>query len=387
MLWTLVACTGGKVNEEVEMAWVSTTGPDHCGEILEDEVWAADLNPHTISCHVNVNGGTVSIGPGTEIRIGLIKSLTIGSDGPGRLIVGATEEEPALFTNAVEGDRFTSIGFESGAEPTGQRISNAIIEEGGRVSYPTVPEIALRVSGVEVLVENLTIRDTESYGFELADGGTFAEGSYGLVSTSNPWAGVADASVAHSIPEEGIDLTGNDVDALVIYGDTIGEAVQWDPIGVPYLNSTGYDISVDGTEATPGVLTLSAGVEIWLAATHTLAVGSYGPGALVVNGTATDPVVVTGPNADGSEYHDGISFWDHTVDSMSVVSSLDVSYGGNNGYYYGNISFDDASPTIVDSWVHDSADCGVWLAGTSGPTLSNLSYSNNPEGDVCSDDD
>jgi hypothetical protein len=383
--WVLAGGCSGEgdgVDEVPEMAWVSTTGPEHCGEILADEVWAADRNPHVVTCHVEINGGTVSIGPGTEVRIGEIKSVTVGNDGPGQLIVAGDEESPVLFTEDVPGARFTSLGFSAAALPDGQRISNAILSGGGRVSFPTVPEVAFRVSGVEVLVENFTIHDTEDYAFELIDGGRFAEGSYGLVSYGNPYAGRAQADVADSVPEDRIDLTGNDLDALIVNGNTIAGEVVWGDIGVPYYNDAGYDVEVDGTAADPALLTLEAGVLVWLGAGYSISVGAYGPGALVVDGTATDPVVVTGAYGDGTEYHDGVSFWDDTVDALSVLDHLDVSYGGNSSWFYGDINLDDASPTITDSFLHDSAEYGLYLAGDSFPVLTNVTFADNPAGDM-----
>lgn len=93
-------------------------------------------------------------------------------------------------------------------------------------------------------------------------------------------------------------------------------------------------------------------------------------------------MTVTGAYGDGTAYHDGISFWGETDDARSVLDHLDLSYGGNSAWYYGNISLDDASPTILNSTLHHSAEYGLYLAGDSYPVLSNVTFYDNRSGDM-----
>ncbi|TVQ90436.1 MAG: hypothetical protein EA397_12680 [Deltaproteobacteria bacterium] len=53
----------------------STAGPDHCNPV-DDEVWGRDLNPHTVTCSMTVEGELV-IGPGARIRFEPDVTLTI----------------------------------------------------------------------------------------------------------------------------------------------------------------------------------------------------------------------------------------------------------------------------------------------------------------------
>ena len=64
LLLTTACDDKGGSSDDTGPALASTSGPDHCGSITTDDVWAADLNPHPESCHVEIDGGSLAIQAG-----------------------------------------------------------------------------------------------------------------------------------------------------------------------------------------------------------------------------------------------------------------------------------------------------------------------------------
>lgn len=373
----LAACTG-KV-DEVPVA-ASTAGPEHCGSITEDEVWAPDLNPHVVTCHVDIDGGTVTIAAGTEVRVQAIKHISVNNADAALEALG-TEEDPVVFhADDLEAGTWAGLSFWDGA---GGILENTELYDAGYVAYPTIPYVSLRVDGTVVRVENLTIADGVDHGFSLTNGGAFSEDSSGLVSTRNGRPGYGEPDVIGTAVMEGVDLTGNDTDMLVIsHGTVTGDAVWEDP-GVPYLIGSDGSVGVTDTEGGTARLTIGPGVEVRLDAGFGLGVGTYdGLGALIVEGTEERPVRFTSLTDDDTTYWEGLRLDDGTVDAETVLSNVDIGYGGNGYYNYANIMLVDASPTITGAYLHDSAGYGIYCQGTCSPVLQGVTYANNADGDT-----
>ena len=111
----------------------STAGPEHCGQISEDEVWAADM-VHVITCDVYVEGAVLSIGPGTEIQVennlGLLVSYSGSAAG---LMVDGRGSDPVRFHGADQASAGTWAGISIyGASQPGQlSLSHTSIEDAG----------------------------------------------------------------------------------------------------------------------------------------------------------------------------------------------------------------------------------------------------------------
>lgn len=385
----LLACApdGG---EEV---LVSTTGPEHCGEVREDEVWAADLNPHVTTCAVEVvEGATLRIGPGTEIRAGGLDGISvIGGDDPGRLLALGSAEAPVLFT--LDGDpEVDSWWYGLSADGTmaedGFRLEHVIVEYAGAPSYPVVPWGALEAyDGAEVFVEEVLLRGNDGFGFYFPDGAAFAEGSSGLGSSGNTGAGLITVEAAWSVPEDGASLSGNELDAVVVQGSgsSISRSGSWGDLGVPYWASSshGGTVYIDGTEAEPAILTLEPGVQLYFDSGAGISVGAYGgPAGLALAGTEADPVVLSGWDGSGEEtWWDGVGLSDAAVDSACVWEHFRLGYGGAAGWTAGNLVLRGASPTLRNGLIHDSAGYGIDLDGESDPVLENVLFEDNASGD------
>lgn len=372
----LLACTGTGSSDPQPSDYTSTTGPDHCGTITADETWAADLNPHTTSCHVSIEAGTVTIAPGTEVIVGGIKYVSVSAEG-GLVVIGTAADPVRMAGETGERGTWNGLSFEEGARG---ELAHLSIEDAGYVAYPTIPYVSLTVRGTEITVEDVLITNGLDHGFAVLEDGGFSNESHGLVSTGNGRPGYGEADVVGSVVMEGLDLTGNDSDLLVVQGATIeGEAV-WDDPGVPYAVGSG--AHVDGTEEAPAHLTIGPGVEVQFDAGAGLSAGAYGPGSIAIEGTPESPVLLTGAGNDGSTYWEGLRLADGADDASCVFENVEIAYGGNGYWTYGNLHLENASPTVSGAFLHDSAAYGIYCQGECAPVLQDVTYANNPDGDT-----
>ena len=97
--------TGGETTGDEttggETTGVVGTGPEHCGTITSDETWTAALSPHVITCDVHLEGGTVTIEPGVEVRVESDLGLFVSEDGgTANLRVLGSADAPVRFVSA-----------------------------------------------------------------------------------------------------------------------------------------------------------------------------------------------------------------------------------------------------------------------------------------------
>jgi hypothetical protein len=371
----------------------SSTGSDHCGKITKDEIWAKDRNPHIVTCKVVVQGATLTIGPGVEVRVK--QGMSLSTDGnkatPTRLHVLGSAAEPVLFTQlggAAAKPHWLGISAWNSGPKDHVLLRHAIIEHTGPPSYPTVPWGALEASNAIVKVDSVTIRNNEGFGFYFVKNARFARGSQGLVSTKNTQSGLIEVSGAHTVPETGARLTGNQRDAVTVkgHGSRLVENVIWEDIGVPYFvdPAHGSSLIVAGKNADhPAALTLGPGVKLMFKGGGIL-VGWYGPAAMAVRGTRQRPVVISGWNGkdDKPTWWSGISFSYKSIAGASVLEHMNLGYGGIPNRIGGNLKMTASSPTVRNSVIHHSATWGIDKDRKSKPVLQNVRFSANKKGDV-----
>ena len=371
----------------------STTGPDHCGTISADEVWAADLNPHTVSCSVEVLGATLTIAPGTEVRFKGLTSLTAtGSETGTAIEAQGSADEPILFT--LDGDPavdawWYGVGAANTTEADHVLFASTIIEYTGPPAYPVAPWGAIEGYAAQIEIQDVTVRSSDGFGFYFVSDSSFVDGSTGLQVSGCTTSGLIDAANAWTLPAEGADLTGNEVDAVIVKGSGTRASVsgRWEDPGVPYFVSGSYggSLLVEGTEEEPTVLTWGPGVRVLFGSGAGMSVSAYGgPAALVTEGTEEAPVVASGWNGvdDTESWWTGISFADPSVDELSLLDHLDIGYGGSSAWTSGNIVLRSASPTISSSWIHDSASFGIDMDTYSAPSLVDVTFTDNEWGDT-----
>ena len=265
---------------------------------------------------------------------------------------------------------------------------------------PKISHVTLRHSSTDglrgesftpgVLIEGSEFSDNGRYGVYL-NGGSFVEFD-GLTVSGNGGYGIV-FSGAKPVDFRNTVVSGNGTDAVQVMGGTLDGNSWWRDVGsgVPY-HVTG-DVTVRKSGGTP-VLTIEAGITVQFDPTAGLMIGytssSYN-GALVAQGTVSDPIVFTSasPTPAPGDW-DGITFYPYSDDATSVLEHCVVEYGGGNGQ--ANVYCDSASPTIThvtlrhsstdglrgvsfrpaapmeQTVISDSAGNGLWVSGNSLPS-------------------
>ena len=106
-------------------------------------------------------------------------------------------------------------------------------------------------------------------------------------------------------------------------------------------------------------------------------------GALVAQGTDTNPITFTSNAADPSPGDwNGIHFSNFTHDDSTILEHCIVEYGGANTH--GNLYFNSASGTIRNCTITNSSTNGIHLAGSSSPVIDSCILSNNAKNGIYS---
>ncbi len=353
------------------------------GDVVASVTWGNPGVPYVIASTMYVEGtaqspAVLTIEPGVEIQaandVGIYLSYRGGASG---LLAEGAANEPIRFTAAemYEPGAWSGIVAHDAVSDADFRLNYVTVEYGG--GYYTYSN--LESYGANPSVRNTTLQDSEEGGFYFTDGARFADDSGMLTATANAWSGSIGCDAADSVPEADADLDGNDVDLVYVQGGELNESASWGDIGVPYAPDTFY---LEGTAGNPAVLTLGAGATLAFTNDSGLYVGYRGGAAgLAAEGTAEEPVTFTAAELPEAGAWTGVMFYDATDDEASVLENIVIEYAG--GYYsYGNLSLDDASPTVNGAVIRDSEEWGIYLDGDSDPSLSNVSYSDNAEGNI-----
>ncbi|PRQ06314.1 hypothetical protein ENSA7_39910 [Enhygromyxa salina] len=310
--------------------WVSTHGPEHCGEITGDEVWAADLNPHIITCDVFVEGGSVQVGPGVEIRAYDKTGIFVSRDG-GTADFGVFGSEAAPVE--LRSDSGTGAGLWKGISvfPAAGTIElhHATIDSGGGFNT----EANLYVEGGEALVDHVTLTNAEEWGLALREGARLSPDSTALqIHATMGWPVLVDPGHVHSLPATDSDYTGNDSDGIYIHATgldwyDVHESVTWEHLGVDYFVFT--PLSLEGTANAAAVLELGPGVTVRFADDAPLRLAYHeGAAGLITLGEPTAPVVLSSMNSLDRGAWPGVRAFDNTVDASFRLTHTIIEWGG-----------------------------------------------------------
>lgn len=202
-----------------------------------------------------------------------------------------------------------------------------------KLAYTTIADAggyfldaALQVTNADVTVDHVTVRSSEDVGFGLNTTATFGPGSTALAVTDCAAAGYVAGASADSVPATDANLAGNDADLVYVNGDTLA-----------FGSDVGLYVSYYG-----------------------------GAGALGAEGTSGAPIVFRPAGANSPGAWSGIGMFDATDDGLMLLDNVEIGYGG--GYYLGgDVDLTDASPTISNTYIHDSEEYGINLQGDSSP--------------------
>lgn len=308
----------------------STHGPEHCGEITDDQVWAADLNPHVLTCDVFVEGGSLTIGPGVEIRAAADVGLFVSRDGgtADLRILGEADAPVELHAGSGRGaGLWKGISVFSAAGTV--ELHHTRVDSGGGFNT----EANLHVEGTEVLLDHVTLTTAEEWGLSLRDGASLSMASTALqIHDTAGWPVIVDPGLAHTLPAADSDYGGNASDGIYMSASSltwyeITESVAWEALGVDYFAFT--PISLEGTGLAPAVLELGPGVAVRFDEDTPLRLAYHeGAAGLVTLGEPDRPVVLGSMNSIDRGAWPGVQAHDNTVDASFRLTHTIIEWGG-----------------------------------------------------------
>ncbi|WP_457630529.1 hypothetical protein [Oceanithermus sp.] len=354
-------------------------------------------SPYRVTGDLQISdSGRLVIEPGTTLEFAQDAGLTVS--GHGALVAAGTASGKILFTGAsrVRGywkglvfDAANSFDNELSYVEVEYAGADVRWDSGAYGNYRAALDVQ---SGSRLKMSNSIVResagsglfvDTDVYfGSDATPDGDFAHNtitenaSYPVIMYA-PQAGFLDASN---------DFAGNDAgyDYVRVSGDYSYVATQtWQNLSVPYL------IKGQAAVGADQVLTIAAGAH--LVFEQDAGLEAYGHNsAIKAVGTGTDYVTFTGKQAVRG-YWAGLHFND-TNNPENVLSYVIVEYGGNDTGFldsddYGNVvvsSSGNASSqriTISHSIIRHSGHWGVSVAQETSDSISDVTYSDNVDGD------
>ena len=232
----------------------------------------------------------------------------------------------------------------------------------------------------ELRVEEVQITRSAGYGFVLSLEGSFSPDSSGLHVTESAVSAFAEVWATGTIPDG--DLTGNEIDAIDLPGGQVKESARWDAKNVDYrlLNDT----YVDGIDGEPVTLTLGPGTTLQFGDSRGLYVGYSGPAALIAVGTEKAPLLFRGERKIAGSWA-GVGI--RSNDSGSRLEHFELSHGGTSFPLDGALHLQEAATSVDQGYIHDNAECGIWLDGGTSELGPNMVYEENDEGDLCGPED
>ncbi len=207
-------------------------------------------------------------------------------------------------------------------------------------------------------------------------GCTFAKnGGHGLVLNSstaeirdNVFTDMAAGSYAIALDSldrfpktSGNQSSGTGFPGLAVPGGGLGDGIVWDKPGLQFFYFMNGELSLPANATnilSPGVVVKSAGQKMNIS------------GALLVQGTETEPVLFTSRN-DAPKPGDWRGLYFDPSASKSVLSYLTIEYGGDNlGYInwgdrFTSLYLNQCSPRFDHLTIRNSLWHGLWLFGSS----------------------
>ena len=346
------------------------------GNTLRESVTWQDLGvPYAVLDSFEVGNtaespAILTLASGVEVRMGDRTSVGFSADGGASALIA----EDVTFTalGAPAAGSWKGIDLGRGTLPE-SRLVNVHVEYAGGDDQPA----ALRIADSEVLLQGVTVTGSETVGIRVDGSGQLAAGSGDLTVTgcAVPFSLVPNA--VGSLPGT-MDLSGNDEDVIFLTGDgEVSLSATWGAFAWDYRIDT--NIAVQGTADDPAILTIEAGAVLRFQNERRMLIGDDGAGALAAIGTADAPVRFIAYDAYVAGAWAGIGFYGNTLDADSVLDNVEVGWAGGLRLD-ANVSIINASPTVVNSYVHDSVEWGV-TTDCSDTVPTGMTYAGNVNGD------
>jgi hypothetical protein len=279
----------GTQGSGTQAAQVDKKAPEGCNSDLSQKIevdfsFTEKCSPYTVSGELYVDGWTLTIEPGVEVRFKDQGALYVAYGAVGRLVVKGTPEKPVKFTGErKEAGAWKTIALYERAEQSS--IENAVIEFAGAGEHP-----ALGVQAGDVTLKGLAFVSVKGAALK-------AESEKPMKAISgldlSKAGGDPDALVLLHVINAGLLGAGNlyPEKAVITLAGNVDREVKLTAQGAPFRVAG--ELYVNAAEGKSASLTIEAGTTMQMSENAAIYVGYSGPGAFKVVGTKDKPVVFT----------------------------------------------------------------------------------------------
>jgi hypothetical protein len=313
-----------------------------------DRTIASECGTVSVTGQYRIEGGSLTLAAGVELRFEAGAVLDVGRAKPGKLRVEGTVEQPVKMTGGGQ----AWLGVRLHGQATGSQLHNLVIENAGESQ-----RAALWVAAEDVTLAGLTISGAPGLSLELA-------AEQGIEVRGAKLAGVR--RVARATPQTAGGLHDLELEpgaSVAIVAGRISSDAHW---SVPAIHVEGF-VRIEGSDQAAATLTIAAGTQLSFDPGARLIIGGFQPGKLVALGREDAPIVLAAadPAAGWSGLHvqgRGDATLDHVV----------LGHAGSSDE--GALLVEGEARLAMDhSRVHDS-QIGVELRGN---TLTLASFADN----------
>jgi hypothetical protein len=235
------------------------------GTETQARVIASTCAPVRVRGQYRIDGGTLTLEAGVELRFEQNAILEVGRDRPGALMIAGTPEQPVRLIADMVGDVGGWQGVRLHAGATGSSLKHVEIAGAG-----TDREAALWIAADELTVEGLTIRSAPALALEVV-----AERGPALLGVTLPGTGTI-ARVSPTAAAGLHDLKLEPTAYVAIASGKVESTIEWPPNAYRIEGV----IRVEGNAERPGNLTLASEAKLYLTPEARIVVGGFGPGSL-----------------------------------------------------------------------------------------------------------
>lgn len=291
-----------------------------CNYFIEDRVLTNTAAPvdYIISCVADITADLV-IEPGVVIEIEENGGLGVYDNGSIHAL--GTESSPIIIRGTSSAKGFWR-GIHLETNSTKNKFNYVAIQDAGsNYVYCCNEKASLFVKGGKIEIKNSTISNGKEYGI-YSDANANLEGfEANRIESHDKHPMKINIKRAGELDGKGSEYTGNSNNLLLVFGPEMDEQVTIPATKVPYqFEGKVFNITEN--------LTLEKGVDIEME--ENAGIGVYDNGSLTINGTAEEPVYITGKEAIKG-YWRGIQIESNSLkNSISYTAIADA--GGNYVY-------------------------------------------------------
>ncbi|PZR03444.1 MAG: hypothetical protein DI536_36000 [Archangium gephyra] len=270
---TAVGCTAGDSSPDAGVSNCDRSLPQ---KLTRDTTLLAKCSPYSVERPLTVDGFTLTIEPGVEVRFFAGAQLEAGVRVPGKVIARGTREKPI----SLKGSPWNGVALGMGA--AGSVLENVSIEDAGSVERP-----ALSIGASDVTLKNVRVVNAKRTALSARVDAPLKTIS-GLELTGDP------AELVHlDVSTAGVFSTGATLppDAVIWLHGGLTTDVTLTDIATWRVPQT---LNVDAPEGKTASLTLKEGVRLELGERAALEFGyTRGPATFRARGTREKPAIIT----------------------------------------------------------------------------------------------